>query len=45
MPIANRPKLEGVSFKMFAPGKGARPGEYNAGNFTLTHGSDFRLQT
>jgi uncharacterized protein YycO len=41
MPNINGPKIEGVSFKMFAAGEAAQPGEYDAGDFILTHGSAF----
>jgi uncharacterized protein YycO len=37
----NGAKIEGVSFKMFAAGVGAQPGEYDPGDFILTHGSAF----
>jgi uncharacterized protein YycO len=33
------PKIEGISFKMFGAGVGAQPGEYDPGDFILTHGS------
>jgi len=39
MPNINGPRIEGVSFRMFAAGEGARPGEYDPGDFILTHGS------
>jgi uncharacterized protein YycO len=41
MPNINGPKIEGVSFKMFAAGEAAQPGEYDPGDFILTHGSAF----
>lgn len=37
----NGPKIEGVSFKMFAAGEAARAGEFDPGDFILTHGSAF----
>jgi uncharacterized protein YycO len=41
MPNINGPKIEGVSFKMFAAGQAAQPGEFDPGDFILTHGSAF----
>jgi hypothetical protein len=41
MPNKNGPKIGGASFKMFAAGEGAQPGEYDPGDFILTHGSGF----
>jgi uncharacterized protein YycO len=44
MANVNGPKIEGVSFKRFAAGEGARPGEYDPGDFILTHESAFYSQ-
>src|SRR6266404_2914741 len=41
MPNKNGPRTESASVKMFAAGVGAGPGEYDPGDFILTHGSAF----
>jgi uncharacterized protein YycO len=41
MPNINGPKIERVSFKMFAAGEAARAGEFEPGDFILTHGDAF----
>lgn len=41
MPNRNAPRTETASVKMFAAGVGAQPGEYDPGDFILTHGSAF----
>jgi hypothetical protein len=41
MPNTNEPRIEGVSFRMFAAGEGAQPGDYDPRDFILPHGSAF----
>ncbi len=41
MPNTNGPRIVGVSFKRYAAGEAAQPGEFERGDFILTHGNAF----